>query len=126
LATLLLIVIAVAAISVTYAWIMTYTNSTTDKAGVMLYEVNTSFDDTANTITIDVGNSGTSDANVIAIYAGNSSTTLTSQTITSHTVTAGSYYTFTLSNMGWNSSSTVYFKVVPASGTPITFEHKAP
>ncbi len=126
LATLLLIVIAVAAISVTYAWIMTYTNSATEKAGVMLYEVNTSFDDTAHTITIDVGNSGTADANVIAIYVGNSSTTLIDQGVTSQAVDAGDYSTFTLSNMYWDDDATVYFKVVPASGTSLTFNHKVP
>ena len=36
LATLLLIVIAVAAVIVTYAWVMTFTSSTTNSAGAVL------------------------------------------------------------------------------------------
>lgn len=36
LATLLLVVIAVAAIVVTYAWIMTYMSSAGEQAGIML------------------------------------------------------------------------------------------
>ena len=43
LATLLLIVIAVAAIVVTYAWIMTYMSSTTQQASEILYNENVRF-----------------------------------------------------------------------------------
>jgi flagellin-like protein len=127
LATLLLIVIAVAAIAVTYAWIMTYMGNTTDKAGVMLYEANTNFVSTpSKSVTIDIGNSGTSDATVIAIYAGNSATSMTSQTITSHEVTAGGFYSFSVPFSTWASGTTYYFKVVPSSGQPLTFTAKAP
>ena len=43
LATLLLIVIAVAAIVVTYAWITTYIGNTTQQAGFMPYKANVAF-----------------------------------------------------------------------------------
>ena len=43
LATLLLIVIAVAAIVVTYAWLTTYMDSTTQQAGVLPYKANVNF-----------------------------------------------------------------------------------
>ncbi|MCW4018914.1 MAG: hypothetical protein NWF00_09605 [Candidatus Bathyarchaeota archaeon] len=126
LATLLLIVIAVAAISVTYAWIMTYMDNTTDKAGVMLYEANVAFNDSANTITVDIGNSGTADADILSIYVGNSSSTLVSQSITSTTISAGTVEVFELSDLGWSSGATVYFKAVPSTGSPLTFNEKAP
>ncbi|HEY4674981.1 MAG TPA: archaellin/type IV pilin N-terminal domain-containing protein, partial [Candidatus Bathyarchaeia archaeon] len=45
LATLLLIVIAVAAIVVTYAWIMTYMSSAGQQAGVQIYKGNVRFYD---------------------------------------------------------------------------------
>ncbi len=127
LATLLLIVIAVAAITVTYAWIMTYMGNTTDKAGVMLYEANTNFvNGTTKSVTIDIGNSGTSDATVIAIYAGASESSMSSQTITSNKVAAGGVSSFSVPFSTWSTGVTYYFKVVPSSGQPLTFTAKAP
>ena len=73
LATLLLIVIAVAAITVTYAWIMTYMGNTTQQAGVMLYKANVNFGSgTPKNITLDIGNSGTSDTQLVKVYIGTS------------------------------------------------------
>ncbi|MGB9778860.1 MAG: archaellin/type IV pilin N-terminal domain-containing protein, partial [Candidatus Bathyarchaeales archaeon] len=46
LATLLLIVIAVAAIVVTYAWIMTYMSNAGTQASVILYKENISWNST--------------------------------------------------------------------------------
>jgi flagellin-like protein len=43
LATLLLVVIAVAAIVMTYAWITSYIGITTSQAGVMPYKANVNF-----------------------------------------------------------------------------------
>jgi flagellin-like protein len=129
LATLLLIVIAVAAISVTYAWIMTYTNSTTDKAGVMLYEANVNYVSSGN-VTIDIGNSGTSDATIIAVYAGTSDSSMESYTPTyvgsyTSTVSAGGITRFYIT-LEYSDNTQYYFRVVPSSGTALTFNEKAP
>ena len=127
LATLLLIVIAVAAITVTYAWIMTYMGNTTDKAGVMLYQANVNFvNSSPKRIAVDIGNSGTSAADVIAVYVGTSSTALTSQTITKTSVTPGSISSISVPYSSWASGTTYYFKVVASSGQPVTFNAKAP
>ena len=87
LATLLLIVIAVAAVIVTYAWVMTFTASTTSQAGAMLSLDNTRFYNVSTTdyIEITLRNSGTSDAKVETVYVGNSDSNLVSQTVDSYT-----------------------------------------
>ena len=54
LATLLLVVIAVAAIVVTYAWVMTYMAHTTGQAGVVLYPANVRFYGNGTKIDIDI------------------------------------------------------------------------
>ena len=69
LATLLLIVIAVAAIVITYAWITTYIGTTTQQTGFIPYKANVAFASNT-TITIDIGNSGTSSGQIAAIYIG--------------------------------------------------------
>lgn len=88
LATLLLVVIAVAAIVVTYAWVMTYMNSAANQAGVRLTPANVSFYGTANDkIDIDIENAGTSDAHLIQVYVGTSSSNLQNLTSSSLPVT---------------------------------------
>ena len=69
LATLLLIVIAVAAIVVTYAWIMTYMGNAGQQAGVRLYKANVNFytQSGVKKIDLDIGNSGTSDTSLLSI-----------------------------------------------------------
>jgi archaeal type IV pilus assembly protein PilA len=128
LATLLLIVIAVAAITVTYAWIMTYMNNTTEKAGVMLYEANVNFR-TGNTITIDVGNSGTSNTQVLQAYFGTSSSSMSAQTTTPTTpitLNAGGIASFNITST-WVSGTTYYFRVVPTAGQQsLEFQERAP
>ena len=57
-ATLLLIVIAIAAIIVTYAWITTYMSEATQQAGVMLDVENVYWDSDAKITTIYVKNTG--------------------------------------------------------------------
>ena len=81
LATLLLIVIAVAAIVITYAWITTYMGSTTQQAGIIPYKANVNFR-TGDIITIDIGNSGTSSGQIVQVYVGTSATALDSKTTT--------------------------------------------
>jgi flagellin-like protein len=127
LATLLLIVIAVAAIVVTYAWIMTYMSSAGHQAGVMLYEANVRFYDNGNKIDIDVGNSGTSDAEIIRVYVGNSQANLENKTTTPSLpifLPAGDVVTLTIQH-NWESGKTYYFRIVPRAGAPLEFSKKA-
>ena len=126
LATLLLIVIAVAAIVITYAWITTYMGTTTEQAGFIPYPANTSF--TSNTVTIDVGNSGTSSGKIIAIYVGTSESALGTAKTNADvepnlptTIAAGSIQSFTVGNGTYTSGTTYYFKVVPSSGASLSF-----
>ena len=80
LATLLLIVIAVAAIVVTYAWIMTYMGSTTQQASVILYNENVKFytvGTSNNQTDLVIGNSGTGDTQIVRLYLGTSANNLT-------------------------------------------------
>jgi flagellin-like protein len=119
LATLLLIVIAVAAIVVTYAWIMTYMSSAGTQAGVILYKANVRFyDDGTKKIDIDVGNSGTSDTQIIQVYIGTSSATLQNQTTTQSlpiSLAAGKIVRLTV-EYNWTAGATYYFKIIPLAG----------
>lgn len=129
LATLLLIVIAVAAIVVTYAWIMTYMAGAGQQAGVRLFKLNVNFYTQNGTkIDIDVGNSGTSDTQIILFYAGISSTTLQNQTTTPTlpaALRAGSTQRITI-NYNWTSGVTYYFKVVSSAGQTLEWPEQAP
>lgn len=127
LATLLLIVIAVAAIVVTYAWIMTYMSSAGHQAGVMLYEANVRFYGNGTKIDIDIGNSGTSDAEIIRVYVGDSQANLVNKTPPSlhMSLPAGDVITLTM-EYAWQSGKTYYFKIVPRAGAPLEFSKKAP
>ena len=120
LATLLLIVIAVAAIVVTYAWTMTYTSSLTQQAGVILYKANVNFYTQAsvNKIDIDVGNSGTSDSGILRVYCGSTIGNMTEQTPTQPVpipVTANSISRVTI-DYDWASKGTYYFKIISSTG----------
>jgi flagellin-like protein len=131
LATLLLIVIAVAAIVVTYAWVMTYMGSTTQQAGFMPHQANVAFDSTGTKkIIIDIQNTGTSSGKITAIYVGTSSSTLQSQTgitpsLSATTIDAGAIQSFNVT-YPWVSGTTYYFKVVPTSGAALEFQEAAP
>jgi len=126
LATLLLVVIAVAAIVVTYAWIMTYMNNAGRQAGVILYKANVSFYN--QSIVIDVGNSGTSDTQLTTLYVGTSMTTLLNQTITPVPpvpLAAGKVARITI-DYNWTKSETYYFKVLSSTGQTIDWPEQAP
>lgn len=116
LATLLLIVIAVAAIVVTYAWIMTYMTNAGQQAGVRLYKANVNFYTQGGTkrIDIDVGNSGTSDTEIVRVYCGTASGVLTEQTTIQSlplSLAAKSIVTTTI-DYNWTPGATYYFKVI--------------
>jgi len=116
LATLLLIVIAVAAIVVTYAWIMTYMSNATRNGGVILnLAVNPNFSGSAHDqISIDVQDTGISDAHLVRIYIGTSSSTMQNQNSSSLPelcASHGGIATITV-NYNWTSGATYYFQVV--------------
>jgi flagellin-like protein len=129
LATLLLIVIAVAAIVVTYAWVMTYMSTTTTRAGEELVSENIRFHDSTN-VTITLRSTGTSNSKVVAIYEGTSSTNLmplTSGKVSPSlpkTISAGSSQDFNLNITSWTSGTRYYFKVVTDSGYALPLNEK--
>lgn len=128
LATLLLIVIAVAAIVVTYAWIMTYMTSAGQQAGVILYKANVNFYSGGTKIDIDIGNSGTSNTEIIKVYIGNSAANRTEQTPTQAlpiSLAAGEIARVTL-NYDWTSGETYYFLIRSSSGQFVEFPEQAP
>jgi flagellin-like protein len=131
LATLLLIVIAVAAIVVTYAWIMTYMSSAGQQAGVILYKANVRFYDSSGTkkIDIDIGNSGTSNTQILVLYVGTTSTALQNQTATPSlpvSLTAGNIVRLTVTYT-WTAGTTYYFKIIPSAGQQsLSFQEQAP
>jgi len=141
LATLLLIVIAVAAIVVTYAWIMTYMSSAGQQAGVILYKENVRFygtptDAAKNRTDITIGNSGTADTQILRIYMGNTSGNLIDLTSYSNIGTgkplnAGSATTTTITwpntlGSAWENGKPYYFKIVSSTGQYIEFPEQAP
>ena len=129
LATLLLIVIAVSAVIVTYAWVMTFTSSTADQAGAVLTVENVRyFDSSGKKVEITIRNSGTSNANIVEVYEGPSSSNL--QTISSVTydpenlVSEGSSSKITF-DLTWTSGTRYYFKVVTQEGISLPFSAEA-
>jgi len=128
LATLLLIVIAVAAIVVTYAWIMTYMSSAGHQAGVQLTLDTVSWP-TNKTIVLYVRNVGTTDAVIDAVYMGTSSANLApaEHDAKNKVVPAGGDDVLEIKiNSTWTSGTTYYFKVVPKTGAPLEFNRRAP
>lgn len=123
LATLLLVVIAVAAIVVTYAWIMTYMNNAGRQAGVILYKANVNFYN--QSIDVDVGNSGTSDTQLTTLYVGTSTTSLLNQTITTVPLAAGKVARITI-DYPWTNGVTYYFKVLSSTGQTFDWPEQAP
>jgi flagellin-like protein len=135
LATLLLIVIAVAAIVVTYAWITTYMGTATSQAGVILYKENIRFDTDETEITI--GNSGTEDTRIVRVWLGDSSGNMTD--VTSDTditgsgtlLTAGGVAKITLDwpndiDSTWTAGENYYFRIVPNPGQFLEIQEQAP
>jgi flagellin-like protein len=131
LATLLLIVIAVAAIVVTYAWIMTYMGNAGQQAGVMLYKANVRFyayDNGTKSIDIDMGNKGTSDTQILQVYIGTSSSNMINQTTTPPLpvpVTSGASPARITVDYDWTAGLTYYFRIVPRYGQQIDWSEKA-
>jgi len=68
LATLLLIVIAVAAVIVTYAWVMTFTTTQTTTAGKMIKFDSANINATSDVLTVYVRNTGTEVVTIDSLY----------------------------------------------------------
>lgn len=123
LATLLLIVIAVAAIVVTYAWIMTYMGGL--QRDVRLFKAQVNFNGT--NIDIDIGNFGSTSTTIIKVYVGTSETNMPEQTPTPPqtlpiTLPGKGIVTITL-NYTWTEGQTYYFKIIsPDQTLPPWFE----
>lgn len=131
LATLLLIVIAVAAVIVTYAWVITFTESTTSNAGALLKHENVRFDVDGSTeyVEIVVRNTGIGDAQVDTVYMGTSSSNLQTQSgvtysPTSGIVVAGDTLTITVEH-DWDDGTTYYFKITTEEGFELPFTKEA-
>ena len=131
LATLLLIVIAVAAVIVTYAWVMTFTTSTTNQAGAVLSVENVRFYNQSSTvynIDITLRNSGTADATIDTVYMGESSSDLALQSsVVTGTIEAGSTYTIEINGDTtlWENGTTYYFNIGTEEGIGIPFSREA-
>jgi len=131
LATLLLIVIAVAAIVVTYAWIMTYMGNATQQAGVILSKANINFytDSGTKKIDIDIRNTGTAGTNIMYVYIGTAATSMQNMTMTPSppvALAAGGTVRVTITYT-WTAGTIYYFKIVPQTGTELgPFQEQAP
>lgn len=130
LATLLLIVIAVAAIIVTYAWVMTFTSSQTGKSGQFLTFANIDWSNSTK-IVVDIINSGTDDAKILKAYMGASSTSRTEQTSVSYDPTTkivsrdGGMIRVTITS-SWTSGTRYYFRFSTEAGTNWDHNERAP
>ena len=130
LATLLLIVIAVAAVIVTYAWVITFTGSTTSQAGALLGVENTRFYNSSGLkVDITIRNSGTGPAQVAEVYQGTSASSM--QTVssvtydpTSQIISEGESIKITF-DISWTSGTRYYFKVVTEEGLNVEYSAEA-
>ena len=119
LATLLLIVIAVAAIVVTYAWVMTYMTSTTTQAGVMLKKDADCLWKTGN-VTIYIRNIGTSDAEIDKVYINSIPQTPVynpSKIVNKDGGTITIVVTY-----NWQADTEYHFQISPKLGEPLSFD----
>ena len=124
LATLLLIVIAVAAIVVTYAWLMTYMSSAGQQAGVFLKKDASCLWQSGN-ITIYVRNTGTSNAEIDKVYIDSQLKSEVSFTPTSIVEKEGGTIIIVV-NQSWTSGTTYHFQISPKQGEPLSFYEEAP
>lgn len=135
LATLLLIVIAVAAIVVTYAWVMTFMGAQSGSAGTLLDIENVGPWNPTNT-TIIVKNTGTSDAKIVRLYIGTEVTDLREVTANTDLGTGKNLPVNQIVNIvlswpnalasSWIKGKTYYFKIAPEAGAELEFTRDAP
>lgn len=125
LATLLLIVIAVAAIVVTYAWVMTYMSSAGQQAGVLLKKDAPCLWQSDN-ITIYVRNTGTSDAEIDKVYIDSQSqSAVTYSPVTKIVEKDGGMITIVVT-YPWTSGTRYHFQISPKLGEALSFDETSP
>jgi len=130
LATLLLIVIAVAAVIVTYAWVMTFTTTQTGKSGEFLSVANVDWSNSSK-IVVDLINSGTADAKILKVYLGTSSTGRTEQTSVSYSPTNqiaskdGGTMRVTIT-YSWDNGTRYYFRFLTEAGNNWDHDERSP
>ena len=127
LAALLLIVIAVAAVIVTYTWIMTVTGST--EAVLSVENVRFYTQESNGRIEIVIRNSGTADAKSVEVYQGTSSSDLqqissVNYDPSSQLISEGSSLKITFS-INWESGTRYFFKVITEEGFSLSFSAEA-
>jgi flagellin-like protein len=138
LATLLLIVIAVAAIIVTYAWVMTYMGAQTSQAGVFITQETLSWygsptEAARNRTNIVVKNTGTTTVKITNVYLGsdeNNPILVTSACLQgiNATIAQGDITTITIAwpnNVGttWNHAQTYHIWIATNPGTIYHFAY---
>ncbi len=125
LATLLLIVIAVAAVIVTYAWVMTFTSSQSGQAGVFLRKDVDCLWETGN-VTVYVRNTGTSDAEINTVYINEvPQTTVTYNPSSKIAAKDGGLIIVTIM-YSWTPNTEYRFQISPRAGTPLSFTESSP
>jgi flagellin-like protein len=127
LATLLLVVIAVAAIIITYAWVTTYMTSQTSHAGVFLKKDADCLWQTSN-ITMYIRNTGTSNAEIDKVYINSEQigeSDLNFNPSSKIVEKEGGTITIVIT-YSWTSDTTYTFQVSPKVGEPLGFQEVAP
>lgn len=125
LATLLLIVIAVAAIIITYAWVMTYMGAQTSAGGVFLKKDSNCLWETGK-ITIYVRNTGTADAEIDKVYINNQPQTEVTFDPSSKIVAKDGGTITIVVTYSWSSKTTYHFQISPKVGEALIFDETSP
>ena len=125
LATLLLIVIAVAAVIVTYAWVMTFTSSTTSQAGVFLKKDAGCLWKTGN-VTVYVRNTGTSDAEIDIVYINEAPQTTVTYDPSSKIVAKDGGLITIMITFSWTPNTEYRFQISPKVGERLSFTESSP
>ena len=124
LSTLLLIVVAFAAVAITYSWILTSGSSIDAKSDFKPQMADVSFNSTG--IYIEVQNAGKNPGELTALYIGSNYSNL-NKTATTQTfpisIGPGQIQTLTVPtvNYAWTNGNTYYFKIVRSDGVAVIF-----
>jgi flagellin-like protein len=123
LATLLLIVIAVAAVVITYAWIMTYTTTVTGSERLCVMSIS-KYNATAYVVKVD--NLGTANATVVKVRITGSAGDTGWQSVTSTTISAGASRILDTGDVGINFSVGDMVTVIVQTTLPSDFDNNLP
>jgi len=125
LATLLLIVIAVAAVIVTYAWVMTFTSSQTEQAGIILRKDADCLWKSGNS-TVYVRNTGTSDAEIDTVYINQVPQNTVIYSPSSKIVAKDGGLITIVITFPWVTNTEYSFQISPKVGEPLRFTESSP